>query len=108
MKVGYSLSDNNISPSDILSIKGRTAVQEFLTKELQAVSRLQGVKINDKHIEVLVRQMLSKVEVVEARDSIFLTRQTINKFAFREENDGLLDKKIVTDSVDFHLLKIKA
>jgi DNA-directed RNA polymerase subunit beta' len=105
IKAGYALSDGNISPSDILNIKGPTAVQEYLTKELQAVYRLQGVKINDKHIEVIVKQMLSKVEIVESGDTTFLPGQTINKFNFREENDRLLDKKIVTDNGHSNLLK---
>lgn len=105
IKAGYPLSDGNISPSDILSIKGPTAVQEYFVKELQAVYRLQGVKINDKHIEVIVRQMMSKVEVVESGDTTFLPGQTINKFLFREENDKLLDKKVVTDAGDSTLLK---
>ncbi len=105
IKAGYPLSDGNISPSDILNIKGPVAVQEYLTKELQAVYRLQGVKINDKHIEVIVRQMLSKVEVIESGDTTFLPGQTISKFTFRTQNDKLLDKKIVTDAGDSNALK---
>ena len=106
IKAGYPLSDGNISPSDILSIKGPTAVQEYLTKELQAVYRLQGVKINDKHIEVIVRQMLGKVEIIESGDTTFLPGQTINKFQFREGNDVLLDQKLVTDVGGSTLLKV--
>jgi DNA-directed RNA polymerase subunit beta' len=106
IKAGYPLSDGNISPSSILNIKGPTAVQEYLAKELQAVYRLQGVKINDKHIEVIVRQMLSKVEVVESGDTTLLPGQTVNKVAFRDENDRILDKKIVTDAGHSNLLKV--
>lgn len=95
IKAGYPISDGNISPSSILNIKGPVAVQEYIAKELQAVYRLQGVKINDKHIEVIVRQMLSKLEVISSGDTTFLPGQTVNKFTFREENDKLLDKKIV-------------
>jgi DNA-directed RNA polymerase subunit beta' len=95
IKAGYPISDGNISPSSILNIKGPIAVQEYIAKELQAVYRLQGVKINDKHIEVIIRQMLSKLEVISSGDTTFLPGQTVNKFAFREENDKLLDKKIV-------------
>jgi DNA-directed RNA polymerase subunit beta' len=106
IKAGYPLSNGNISPSNILNIKGPIAVQEYLAKELQAVYRLQGVKINDKHIEVIVRQMLSKVEIVESGDTTFLLGQTVNKGVFREENDRLLDKKIVTNAGDSNLLKL--
>ncbi len=97
IKAGYPISDGNISPSSILNIKGPVALQEYIAKELQAVYRLQGVKINDKHIEVIIRQMLSKLEVISSGDATFLPGQTVNKFTFREENDKLLDKKIVLE-----------
>ena len=96
IKAGYPISDGNISPSSILNIKGPVAVQGYIAKELQAVYRLQGVRINNKHIEVIIRQMLSKLEIIDSGDTTFLAGQTINKFLFREENDKLLDKKIVT------------
>jgi DNA-directed RNA polymerase subunit beta' len=75
-------------------------VQEYLVDEIQEVYRLQGVKINDKHIEVIVSQMMQKVEIVDAGDTSFLMRQVVDKFAFREENDLILDKKVVTDAGD--------
>ncbi|OJW69327.1 MAG: DNA-directed RNA polymerase subunit beta' [Candidatus Amoebophilus sp. 36-38] len=106
IKAGYPISDGNISPSSILNIKGPVAVQEYIAKELQAVYRLQGVKINDKHIEVIVRQMLSKLEVIESGDTTFLPGQTISKFVFREDNDKLLDKKVVTDAGDSKLFRV--
>ena len=73
VKAGYALSDGAITPSDILSIKGPTAVQEYLVNEIQEVYRLQGVKINDKHIETIVKQMMQKVEILDAGDTGFLT-----------------------------------
>ena len=105
VKVGTPLSDGVIAPADILSIMGPTAVQKYLANELQAVYRLQGVKINNKHIEVIVRQMMSKVEVVESGDTFFMPGQLIDKFLFREENDKVLDKKVVTDAGDSHTFK---
>lgn len=106
IKVGYPLSEGNISPSDILSIKGPIALQEYLIKELQAVYHLQGVKINSKHIEVIIKQMMSKVEIVESGDTTFLPGQIIDKFSFREENDQLVDKKVVTDGGGSTLFKV--
>ena len=100
------MSDGSITPADILAIKGPTAVQEYLVNEIQEVYRLQGVKINDKHIEVIVRQMMQKVEIIEPGDTIFLTGQIVDKFLFREENDKILDKKVVTDPGDSASLKI--
>ncbi|MCP4520603.1 MAG: DNA-directed RNA polymerase subunit beta' [Cytophagales bacterium] len=100
VKAGQPLSDGAITPADILAIKGPTAVQEYLVNEVQAVYRLQGVGINDKHIEVVVRQMMRKVEVLDSGDTIFLTNQVVDKVQFSEENDQILDKKIVTDEGD--------
>jgi DNA-directed RNA polymerase subunit beta' len=100
VRAGYPLSDGAITPSDILSIKGPTAVQEYLVNEIQEVYRLQGVKINDKHIECIVRQMMQKVEIIEAGDTNFLQGQIVDKFVFREENDTVMDKKVVTESGD--------
>ena len=89
------LSDGAITPADILAIKGPTAVQEYLVNEIQEVYRLQGVKINDKHIEAIVSQMMQKVEIVDPGDTSFLTKQIVDKFVLREENDRILDKKVV-------------
>jgi DNA-directed RNA polymerase subunit beta' len=97
VKAGHPLSDGAITPSDILSIKGPTAVQEYLVNEIQEVYRLQGVKINDKHIECIVRQMMQKVEIIDPGDSSFLPGQVVDKFSFREENDNILDKKVVVE-----------
>ncbi len=105
VKAGMPLSDGAITPSDILAIKGPTAVQEYLVNEIQEVYRLQGVKINDKHIEVIVGQMMQKVEIIDAGDTNFLVNQVVDKFAFREENDLILDKKVVEDAGDSTTLK---
>ncbi len=105
VKAGMALSDGATTPSDILFIKGPTAVQEYLVQEIQDVYRLQGVKINDKHIEVIVRQMMQKVEIVDAGDTMFLMGQSVDKFSFREANDAILDKKIVMDSGDSTKMK---
>jgi DNA-directed RNA polymerase subunit beta' len=105
VRAGYPLSDGAITPSDILSIKGPTAVQEYLVNEIQEVYRLQGVKINDKHIEAIVRQMMQKVEIIEPGDTNFLQGQVVDKFAFRDENDAIMDKKIVIEAGDSETLK---
>ncbi|MFN8438082.1 MAG: DNA-directed RNA polymerase subunit beta' [Cytophagales bacterium] len=105
VKAGMALTDGAITPNDILSIKGPTAVQEYLVNEIQEVYRLQGVKINDKHIEVIVRQMMQKVEIIDAGDTNFMTGQVVDKFSFREENDNILDKKVVVDAGDSPNLK---
>ncbi|MEI7584961.1 DNA-directed RNA polymerase subunit beta' [Runella sp.] len=105
VKAGEPLSDGAITPSDILSIKGPTAVQEYLVNEIQEVYRLQGVKINDKHIECIVRQMMQKVEIMDPGDTIFLEMQPVDKWTFREENDRVLDMKVVEDSGDSETFK---
>ncbi|CAN5613140.1 DNA-directed RNA polymerase subunit beta' [soil metagenome] len=105
VRAGYPLSDGAITPADILSIKGPTAVQEYLVNEIQEVYRLQGVKINDKHIETIVSQMMQKVEIIDAGDTTFLPGQVVDKFIFREENDTILDKKVVMDAGDSENLK---
>jgi len=105
VRAGDALSDGAITPADILSIKGPTAVQEYLVNEIQEVYRLQGVKINDKHIEVIVRQMMQKVIIIDAGDTSFLTNQSVDRFAFMEENDNILDKKVVVESGDSETLK---
>jgi len=105
IKAGIPLSDGAITPADILAIKGPTAVQEYLVNEIQEVYRLQGVKINDKHIEIIVRQMMQKVVIIEPGDTSFLPGQVVDKWMFREENDSILDKKVVVDSKDSVVLK---
>jgi DNA-directed RNA polymerase subunit beta' len=105
IRAGEPLSDGAITPNDILSIKGPTAVQEYLVNEIQEVYRLQGVKINDKHIEVIVSQMMQKVEILDAGDTGFLQNQVVDKWAFREENDTILDKKVVIDAGECSTLK---
>ncbi len=104
-RAGTPLSDGAITPNDILSIKGPTAVQEYLVNEVQEVYRLQGVKINDKHFEVIVRQMMRKVIIDDAGDTSFLEKQSVNKIDFFEENDQIIDKKVVTDPGDSPNLK---
>ena len=100
VKAGRPLSDGAITPSDILSIEGPTKVQEYLVNEIQEVYRLQGVKINDKHIEVIVRQMMQKVEIIDPGDTNFLPGQVVDKWLFREENDEIMDKKVVVEAGD--------
>ena len=97
VKAGVPLSDGAITPSDILSIKGPTKVQEYIVNEVQEVYRLQGVKINDKHYEVIVRQMMKKVEVQDPGDTKFLEGEVVSKFEFMDENDNLFGKKLVED-----------
>ena len=105
IKAGEPLCDGAITPSDILAIKGPTAVQEYLVNEIQEVYRLQGVKINDKHFEVIVRQMMRKVEIIEPGDTIFLEKQLVNKSTFMEENDNLYGKMVILDAGDSTLFK---
>jgi DNA-directed RNA polymerase subunit beta' len=100
IKAGVALSDGQIAPADILSIKGPFAVQEYVVNEIQEVYRLQGVKINDKHIEVIVRQMMRKVTIEDAGDTKFLEGDTEDRYDFNTENDWIFDKKVVTDSGD--------
>jgi DNA-directed RNA polymerase subunit beta' len=106
VKAGQPLSDGSITPSDILAIKGPTAVQEYLVNEIQEVYRLQGVKINDKHIEAIVSQMMQKVEIIDSGDTTFLPGEYIDKFEFREVNDTILDKKVVLDAGDSQRFKV--
>ena len=100
VKAGTPLSDGQIAPFDILSIKGPFAVQEYVVNEIQEVYRLQGVRINDKHIEVIVRQMMRKVNIVDPGDTRFLEDDLVDKFEFVEENDYVFDKKVVTEIGD--------
>ena len=100
VKAGTPLSDGQIAPFDILAIKGPFAVQEYVVNEIQEVYRLQGVKINDKHIEVIVRQMMRKVNIVDPGDTRFLEDDLTDKFEFVDENDFIFDKKVVTEVGD--------
>jgi DNA-directed RNA polymerase subunit beta' len=100
VRAGQPLSDGAITPNDILNIEGPTKVQEYIVNEIQEVYRLQGVKINDKHFEVIVRQMMLKVEIVDAGDTRFLEGQSVHKADFMEENDAIYGMKVVTDSGD--------
>jgi DNA-directed RNA polymerase subunit beta' len=105
VKAGSPLSDGQTAPADILAIKGPFAVQEYVVNEIQEVYRLQGVKINDKHIEVIVRQMMRKISIEDAGDTIFLEGDTEDKLDFNTENDAIFDKKVVTDSGESTKLK---
>ncbi|MGJ8593350.1 MAG: DNA-directed RNA polymerase subunit beta' [Aquaticitalea sp.] len=105
VKAGMPLSDGSITPDDILNIKGPSAVQQYLVNEVQEVYRLQGVKINDKHFEVVVRQMMRKVKVIDSGDTIFLEDQLIHKSDFIEENDKIFGMKVIEDAGDSKTLK---
>ena len=105
VRAGTPLSDGAITPADILAIKGPTAVQEYIVNEVQDVYRLQGVKINDKHFEIIVRQMMRKVQIDEAGDTRFLEQEVVDKQEFMEENDRIWGKKVVTDAGDSENLK---
>jgi DNA-directed RNA polymerase subunit beta' len=105
VKAGMPLSDGSVTPEDILNIKGPSAVQQYLVNEVQEVYRLQGVQINDKHFEVVVRQMMRKVRIQDSGDTIFLENQLVHKEDFIEENDNIFGKKIVEDAGDSTTLK---
>jgi DNA-directed RNA polymerase subunit beta' len=105
IKAGAQLSDGQVAPADILAIKGPFAVQEYVVNEIQEVYRLQGVKINDKHIEVIVRQMMRKLNIVDPGDTRFLEDETVDKIEFLDENDWIFDKKVVTEAGDSTKLK---
>ncbi len=105
IKAGQQLSDGSIAPADILDIQGPTRVQEYLVDEVQEVYRMQGVKINDKHFEVIVRQMMRKVEIEDPGDTRFLERQAVQKADFMEENDDMYDKMVITNAGDSATLK---
>ena len=100
VRAGTPLSDGAITPSDILAIQGPTKVQEYIVNEVQEVYRMQGVKINDKHFEVIVRQMMNKVQIEDPGDTRFLPEQIVDKWEFMEVNDELYDKVVVTDAGD--------
>ena len=105
VRAGMPLSDGAISPADILAIQGPTKVQEYIVNEIQEVYRMQGVKINDKHFEIIVRQMMRKVEIVSPGDTRFLPEQLVDKWEFMQENDNIWDKKVVLDAGDSKTLK---
>ena len=105
VRAGTPLSDGSITPSDILAIKGPTAVQEYIVNEVQDVYRLQGVKINDKHFEIIVRQMMRKVRIEDPGDTTFLSQELVDKLDFAAENDRIWGKKVVTDSGDSDVLR---
>ncbi|HVN57457.1 MAG TPA: DNA-directed RNA polymerase subunit beta' [Bacteroidales bacterium] len=105
VRAGTALSDGAITPSDILAIKGPTKVQEYIVNEIQEVYRLQGVKINDKHFEIIVRQMMRKVEIIDPGDTKFLERQVVDKLEFMDENDWIYGKRVVIDGGDSQSLK---
>ena len=105
VRAGTPLSDGVITPNDILAIKGPTAVQEYIVNEVQDVYRLQGVKINDKHFEIIVRQMMRKVQINDPGDTTFLEQELVDKLDFAEENDRIWGKKVVTDAGDSENLK---
>ncbi|MFS4457218.1 DNA-directed RNA polymerase subunit beta' [Maribacter sp. 2304DJ31-5] len=105
VRAGMPLSDGSITPEDILAIKGPSAVQQYLVNEVQEVYRLQGVKINDKHFEVVVRQMMRKVRIEDPGDTIFLENQLIHKDDFIRENDEIFGKKVVMEAGDSENLK---
>jgi DNA-directed RNA polymerase subunit beta' len=105
VKAGMPLSDGSITPNDILKIKGPSAVQQYLVNEVQEVYRLQGVKISDKHFEVIIRQMMQKVQVHDAGDTTFLENQLVHKKEFIVENDNLYGKKVIESAGDSSKLK---
>ncbi|MBU2950156.1 DNA-directed RNA polymerase subunit beta' [Tamlana agarivorans] len=105
VKAGMPLSDGSITPNDILNIKGPSAVQQYLVNEVQEVYRLQGVKINDKHFEVVVRQMMRKVRIIDSGDTIFLEDQLAHKADFIKENDDIFGMKVIEDAGDSSTLK---
>jgi len=105
VRAGTPLSDGAITPADILAIKGPTEVQEYIVNEVQEVYRLQGVKINDKHFEIIVRQMMRKVEIIDPGDTTFLEKQVVDKWEFMDENDWIYDKKVVVDPGDSVTIK---
>src|SRR6056297_2622832 len=100
VRAGIPLSDGATTPSDILAIKGPTKVQEYIVNEVQEVYRMQGVKINDKHFEIIVRQMMRKVEIIDPGDTKFLEKQVVDKLDFMNENDWIYGKKVIVDVGD--------
>ena len=105
VRAGVALSDGAITPDDILAIQGPTAVQDYIVNEAQSVYRGQGVEVNDKHFEIIVRQMMRKVEILDAGDTKFLEKNLVDKLEFLEENDRIWGKKVVTDAGDSETLQ---
>jgi len=105
IKAGHPLSDGAVTPGAILAIKGPSAVQNYLVNNIQEVYRLQGVKINDKHFEVIVRQMMKKVEIEDPGDTEFLEQEIADKMEFNKSNDWIFDKKIIVDAGDSDVLR---
>jgi len=105
VRAGERLSDGAIDPHDVLRIKGVGAVQEYLVNEIQEVYRIQGVKINDKHIEIIVRQMMQKLRIAESGDTMFLEGDHIDKLVFEEENENLRDKVFISNKGDSSKVK---
>ncbi len=105
VRAGFSLSDGAVAPRDILNIKGPFAVQAYLVNGVQEVYRTQGVHINDKHIEVIVRQMMRRLQIEDSGDTTMLEKEAVDKFEFQEQNDWIFDKKVVTDAGDSATLK---
>jgi len=105
VRAGMPMSDGAITPLDILAIKGPTKVQEYIVNEVQEVYRLQGVKINDKHFEIIVRQMMRKVEIIDPGDTKFLEKQVVDKLGFMNENDWIYDKMIIIEVGDSQIFK---
>jgi DNA-directed RNA polymerase subunit beta' len=105
VRAGTPLSDGATTPADILAIKGPTKVQEYIVNEVQEVYRMQGVKINDKHFEVIVRQMMRKVEIVDPGDTKFLEKQVVDKWVFMDENDWIFAKKVILEPGESQNLK---
>ena len=105
VRAGVALSDGAITPEDILAIQGQTAVQDYIVNEAQAVYRMQGVEINDKHFEIIVRQMMKKVEIIEPGDTRFLEGDVVDKLDFLEENDRIWGRKVITNAGDSEVLR---
>ena len=105
VRAGVALSDGAITPEDILAIQGPTAVQDYIVNEAQSVYRLQGVEINDKHFEIIVRQMMRKVEIIDAGDTRYLEGELVDKLDFLEENDRIWGKKVITDAGESEVLR---
>ena len=106
VRAGSPLSDGAITPDDILAIKGPTAVQDYIVNEVQSVYRMQEVKINDKHFEIIVRQMMRKVEILDPGDTDFLEKQVVDKLEVLEENDRIYEKKYIEDAGDSQNLHV--
>lgn len=105
VRAGTPLSDGVVTPDDILAIQGPTAVQEYIVNEVQDVYRLQGVKINDKHFEIIVRQMMRKVQISDPGDTTFLEQELVDKLDFSDENDRIWGKKVVVDAGDSEIMR---